>query len=150
MLQWLFGKDKGAARAEDCVWISQAAMRNGIAREIERLAREGSAVLLCVLKPSELDAWCTQLAAHQPERCRDMHKHDALRRQLGHPGSVTVALASGLPKEARDAGTGAVEMLVHGRNDSRTADDALAAFADQIGSRARVTFHLSLDDPLLR
>src|SRR5262245_3381302 len=150
MLGWLFGKGKQAVRAEDSVWMSRAAMRAGLAREVERLARAGASVLLGAFRPSEVDDWHSRLAALEPERCRDAFKHDALRRQLGKPGSVTVALAGELPGNVAERDGGAVEILVCGRNESRATDDAVLRFADLLGTGARVAFHLSLEDPLLQ
>jgi preprotein translocase subunit SecA len=136
-------------RAEDCVWMSRAAMRKGVAREVHRLAQAGRSVLVCVFRLSEVDDWHAELAADHAERCRDAFKHDALLRQLETPGAVTVALTGALPGTVKD-GAGGVEILVCGRNESRKADDAVLAIADLLGARARVTFHLSLDDPVLQ
>jgi hypothetical protein len=43
-----------------------------------------------------------------------------------------------------------VEVLVCGRNDLRATDDNIVRFADSIGANARVAFHHSLDDALLK
>jgi preprotein translocase subunit SecA len=52
--------------------------------------------------------------------------------------------------EPTSASATPVEVLVAGRHDHRDEDDAVVAFAEPFGPRARVTFYLSLDDPLLR
>jgi hypothetical protein len=141
------------------VWATEAARRVGLTREAERLAAGGASVLVVGLFAAALDELVGALQGHAPLVCRDVFGQAALRPRLGQPGTISVALASALPRSAPGAGgadTGIppssipAEILVHGRNEGRDADEAVVAFADALGSRARVTFHLSFDDPLLR
>jgi hypothetical protein len=130
--------------------MSGAARLKGIRLEVERVAGAGAGVLVVAWAMPEFDELVGALAQHQPLRCRDRFEGDALCRQLGRGGSVAVALAGILPAHA-EPGTGVrVEVLVSGRNDARTADEAILRFADLLGGRARVTFHLALDDALLQ
>jgi hypothetical protein len=82
-------------------------------------------------------------------RCADQFERDALRRHLQEPGAVAVVLPGALPTDAPIAGDVPLEMIVCGRNDRRRADEAIARVADILSPDARVTFHLSLDDPLI-
>ncbi|HEV8673752.1 MAG TPA: hypothetical protein VGX21_06890 [Methylomirabilota bacterium] len=150
MLQWLFGKGNRATRAEDCVWMSRAARLTGIRREVERVAGAGQSVLVVALALTDFDELVGALAQHQPLRCRDLFGGDALRHQLGRVGSVAVALVGTLPADVEPGAGVRVEVLVCGRNEARVADEAILGFADRLGARARVTFHLSLDDALLQ
>jgi preprotein translocase subunit SecA len=43
-----------------------------------------------------------------------------------------------------------IELLVFGRHRRRSEDQAIVDFASSLEGRARVTFHLSFEDPLLR
>lgn len=150
MLNWLRGNRRtGAERGEDRVWLDRPAMMQGIAREARRLAAAGSSVLLVIPRLSEVDDWRSAIAALDPASGGIDSGLDALPRRLGTPGAITVVHAGWVGGLGGESGPG-VEMLVCGRSESRRADDALARTADVLGARARVTFHLSLDDPLLR
>ncbi|MBI3068428.1 MAG: hypothetical protein HYY79_06020 [Betaproteobacteria bacterium] len=149
MLNWLFGKKNQATRGPDCVWMSGAAKLKGMCHEAERAAETGRSVLVVAWTLGAIDELADGLAKRQPLRCKDSFQRDALLRQLGQAGSVTVTLAKALPPEIKSAPTVPVEILVFGRNDTRAADDAIVHFADAIGKGARVTFHLSFDDALL-
>jgi hypothetical protein len=69
---------------------------------------------------------------------------------LGRAGSVGVALANTLFSDAKILTDLTVVILVYGRNDMRATDDTVLRFADLVGPNARVEFHLSLDDALLK
>jgi hypothetical protein len=91
-----------------------------------------------------------ELALHHPFLCRDLFGADGLRAQFCRPGSVAVALAHVLSAEAKSSSTVPVEFLVCGRSESQAADEAILRFAQLVGTNARVAFHLSLDDVLLK
>lgn len=149
MLGWLFGKRSAGGQGDDCVWLSDAARLSGLKREVERLAGSGRAVVVVAWAPAVVDTCLRELASHQPVRCRHAHERTALRRQLDRPGSVAVALAGALPEDATASGV-PVEVLVWGRNEARSDDEKAPRFAARLGPGTRVTFHLSLDDPLLQ
>jgi hypothetical protein len=149
MLGWLFGKRAAQAQGEDCAWLSDAARLGGVAREVERLAGTGRAVVLVAWVPAVVESCLKALAPLQPVRCRHAHERGALRQQVARPGSVTVALAGALSEDATPSSV-PVEVLVWGRNESRLDDERALRFARQLGADTRVTFHLSLDDPLLQ
>ena len=154
----LFRKARRARRGEDHVWASEAARDAGVLRETERLAAGGASVVAVALTATALDDLLGGLGPHAPAACKDLFGQGALRVRLGQPGTVTVALASALPIPApaaprpeaeAPASSPPVEFVVFGRHRRREADDGVVAFADDLGPRARVTFHLSFDDPLL-
>jgi preprotein translocase subunit SecA len=153
----LFKKSRKARRGEDHVWVTDAARKAGLLREVDRLAGEGASVAVVTLTPTTQDEMVKGLERHVPAACRDLFGQGALRLRLGQAGRVSVALASALPRpepfapttEADASSSVPVEVVVCGRHDRRDADEAVVAFADGLGPRARVTFHLSFDDPLL-
>jgi hypothetical protein len=149
VLSWLFGKKDQATRAEDSVWMSDAARLRGIRREVERLAREKRSVVVVALTLTAFDDLAHELAPHTPSLCRDLFGLDNLRSQIIRPGSVTVALANIFSTDVRPTTSVPVEFLVCGRNDIQGADESLLRYADLVGPTASVTFHLSLDDALL-
>lgn len=150
MFDWLFGRRRRGPRTEDRVWLSHGARLAGIAREVSALAEAGHSVVVVALAAGAADELLAVLAAEQPARCLSAFERDALRRRLGRAGTVSVALPAGLPADATGAPDVLVDVLVCGRNDSRQADDAILQFAARAADRARVAFHLSLDDALLR
>jgi hypothetical protein len=151
MLSWLFGNKKDqAARGEDSVWMSGAARLKGIGREVERLAKEGHCVVVVAWTLVTFDELVRELEQRKPLLCRDLFGFDALRGQLTVSGSVAITLANILSTDVKPITSVPVDILVHGRNDSRTIDDAIVRFAYLIGPNARIAFHLSLDDTLLK
>jgi preprotein translocase subunit SecA len=144
----LFGKRK-PARSADCVWRSDAARLRGVCREAGGFADDGSSVLVVALTAGMLDRLAEALADRAPLRATGIFERERLRERLGQAGTVSVAPASALVPEARPSGDAQVEILVVGRHDARAADDAIVRFAESIEAGGFVTFHLSLDDPLL-
>jgi hypothetical protein len=150
MLDWLFGKNARATRAEDCVWMSGAARLKGIPLEVERLTKEGRIVVVVAWTRDAFDDWVRELDKHEPLPCRDLFSLGALRGRLARGGWVGIAIADVLSGGGKSLTSVPVEMLVCGRNELRSADDTIVRFADQLGANARVAFHLSLDDALLK
>jgi hypothetical protein len=144
----LFGKRKPPPAA-DCVWRSDAARLRGVAREAGGFVDDGSSVLVVALTSGALDRLAEALADRAPLRATSVFERDALRERLGQAGTVSVALPGALAPEAKPAGDVRVEILVCGRHDRRAADDAIVRFAESIKAGGFVTFHLSLEDPLL-
>jgi hypothetical protein len=150
----LFGGRKGARRGEDHVWNSDPARLAGMLRAVERAVGEGASVVVVAVAPAALDALAAGVRHHQPALCQDVFGQSVLRGRLAQAKAVTLALAVALPKPAPPADAGGqasakLELLVLGRHDQRAKDDEIVAFADALGARASVTFHLSFDDPLL-
>ena len=99
MLKGLFGGKKSEAqRGEDTVWISHAARRQGIIREVAALAEAERSVVVVALTPAALDELEAALSAHQPVRCADIFAKDGLRLNLSRTGAVAIALSGALPR----------------------------------------------------
>jgi preprotein translocase subunit SecA len=151
MLKGLFGGKKSEAqRGEDTVWISHAARRQGITREVAALAEAERSVVVVALTLAALDELEAALSAHQPVRCADIFAKDGLRLNLSRTGAVAIALSGALPLDLKPGPEIGVDILVHGRSDTRAADDAIVRFADSLGPNAHIVFHLSLEDKLLQ
>jgi hypothetical protein len=106
-------------------------------------------VLVVALTPTALDELAAALADREPLRAPSVFERDALRERLGRAGTVSVVLAGALTPETKPVGDVRVEILACGRHDRRAADDAIVRFAESIEAGGFVTFHLSLEDPLL-
>lgn len=101
MLGWLLGKKKSVAqRAEDSVWLSDAARLRGITREVDIVTEAERSAVVVALTLKRLDELMAALAGHQPLRCADVFEREALRRHVGRAGAVAVALPAGLPIES--------------------------------------------------
>jgi len=153
-----FRKAERAARHEDHVWANDAARTSGFVRDALRLAEEGRSVLAATRSTQVFHELATLMEAQRPAQCKDLFGQNELSTRLDQANAITIALTSALPHPAPAAphpSRGSqpsphVEILVFGRHERRTEDDAVLAFADSLGARARVTFHLSFEDPLLR
>lgn len=130
--------------------MSPAARMQGLRREVERATGAGGSALVVAWTLAEVDELVAALTPPPPLRCRDRFEGAGLGRQLARAGSVAVALAAALRPDMEPGPGVPVEVLVCGRNDARTADETIVGVADRLGGRARVTFHLSLDDALLQ
>jgi len=151
MLKGLFGgKSDAAQRGEDTVWMNHAARLQGMSREVAALAEAERSVVVVAPTLAALDELGAALAAHEPVRCADIFAKDGLRLNLSRKGSVAIALSGALPLDLKLGEEIGVDVIVYGRNDSRSADDAIARFADALGPNAHITFHLSLEDKLLQ
>jgi preprotein translocase subunit SecA len=113
----------GAPEPDDVAWISRDARIKGIAAEAARLAQQGRGVLVVASTPADRDA----LASLPAPACAPS-------------GIALQPVARGKP----------LDVLVCGRSEQRDADERLAAAARALHPDARVTFHVSLDDPLIR
>ena len=149
----LFGKKSSAQHKEDQVWKTAAACRKGICTEAVKIASAGRNVVVVCLTNQAFDAVDAALASHQPAHCRDLFGRETLRAALGRSaagaGAIVIALSGSLPADTAAAAV-PVDILVYGRNATRSADDAIKRFADQLGPRATIAFYLSMEDNLLK
>jgi len=148
MFSKLFGSKPRAQHAEDQVWATAAACRRGLRDTIGRKLTGGRCVMLICPTHAAFDSWSDALAVRDPVHCRDVFGRDALRANLMRPGALIIALSGSLPAEVAPA-TLPLELLVYGRSKTRADDEAMARFADQLGSLASLTFHVALEDELL-
>jgi preprotein translocase subunit SecA len=148
MFGGLFGKKSAARLEEDRVWKTAAACRMGLCRQAVEAITAGRGVIVVCLAPRAFDAMDTALAPHQPTHCRDLFGRDALRAALARSGALVIALSGSLPQGMPVRGP--MDVLVLGRNASRSADDAIKHFADALGPQATLAFYLSMEDELLK
>lgn len=154
---WLLGGPK-TVEAADVIWLNREAKFRGI-RQAVQARPEGSRVVLVVAHfPTTLAQVKEALGEQGLPFLGDQRRlsaADVLRHDNQGSGPRTlVALAEALLPEASpgpvDEGAGHVSILVAERHFLRTHDERIMAFAGELGKRCRVTFHLSLHDPLLR
>jgi preprotein translocase subunit SecA len=151
MFKRLFGgREPRADREADQVWVSDAARYRGVVRQIAGAAAAGRSVVVVALRAADAERLAASLAPQRPTRCADMFGRAALDASLARPGAVTIALAAALSGEARAQADVPVSIVVVGRHDRRADDEAIEKFADAVGPRASLTFHMALDDPLIR
>ena len=152
MFGWLRKKAEQAERGDDSVWMSDAARIEGMRREVERVKAAGSNAVVVASTMAAFDRMAEALAAHQPRLYRDRFERATLQRSLEGSRAVVVAMSAVLPTETetKPGSNARCDFLVYGRNNSRSADDAIVRATDLLGSGVRVIFHLSLDDPLLQ
>jgi preprotein translocase subunit SecA len=149
MLKWLFGDRKPRAdRENDEVWATGRARVQGVVRKVAALTGTGRSVVVVANSIETLEELSRALAIHRPVRCTDLFGQAPLRATIAKPGSLVIALGSALPMEGSPA-AGPVDVIVIGRNDVRTADEAIVRFTDSLGAEATVAFLLALDDALL-
>lgn len=145
----LFGKKPSVQYQDDQVWKTAAACLNGLCAEAVKAAASARSVMVVCLTNAAFDAVDVVLVPHQPAHCRDLFGRDALRSALARPRALMVALSGSLPADTVATNV-PVEILVYGRHATRTADDVIHRFAEQLGAQVAITFHLSLEDALLK
>lgn len=151
MFRRLFGgRAPQAGREADHVWVSDAARHRGIVQRVDDAAGAGRSVVVVALRAADAGRLAAALAARQPAQCADMFGRAALDANLARPGAVTIALAGALAADARPASAVPVSVLVVGRHDRRADDETIERFADAVGAGASLSFHVALDDPLIR
>jgi hypothetical protein len=90
------------------------------------------------------------LAPHEPLLYRDRFARGTLQRALQGSRAVAIVMPAALPSGTKADSNPRCDFLVYGRNNARSADDAIVQAADSLGAGVRVIFHLSLDDELLQ
>ena len=150
MFGWLRKKAEQAERGDDCVWMSDAARVEGMRREVERVKAAGSNAVVVAPTMAAFEKMSGTLAPHQPLLCQDRFERGRLQRALQESRAVVVAMPAALPTETQADSNARCDFLVYGRDNARSADDAIVRAADLLGTGVRITFHLSLDDALLQ
>ena len=146
----LFGKKKQAPADADAVWLSNAARLQGLRHDVGALVEDENSVVVVALSMAAADELASALAQFNPTRCMSTVDASALRAQLAKAGAVTVAMSGALPGGDAPDSEVPLEVLVCGRNNRRSADDEIVRAAAELALSSHVTFHLSMDDPLLR
>lgn len=135
----LFG-GRPASRVEitdDKIWISHQARFRGVVKEISSLATSGTDAILVIAHFSNV---LEVLKPIVETSLVTIPKMTALAEQL----SPAMAEQLGLDEQAR------VNLIVAEKHPLPSADEAVIAFAEKLPCRSRITYHLSLDDVVLK
>jgi hypothetical protein len=140
---------------EDRVWTDAAACTRGLRADVERALDGGQAVLLLLRSLTHEADFARELAPRSPALGHDRFAADDLQAALQRPGTLGVCSVDALrPLSATrtSAGSGkraSLQVHVLARDAQRSADRKLLKLLTP-WAPARVVFHHSLDDALLR
>jgi preprotein translocase subunit SecA len=151
---WLTGKSSNVTEANDVIWMTPAAKWQGLRRAIQEDASIAQLVVAHFPKTlAELQDELTKTAIAFSTIEGRLSATEA--RRLADQGNrrPLLVLADSLqidefPTQSLDSGQ--IAILVAERHLLRTHDDRIVDFARGLGRRCRLTFHLSLGDPLLK
>jgi hypothetical protein len=153
---WLTGK-KGI-EVVDRIWLNQDAKFHGLCKEIQERSQTSPLVLAAAHFPATLSRLRSEVArcnlAHRDQESR-LSPADYLRAvEGGNPAPVVFVQADDLvPDEfpgPLDGDLPPVSIVVAERHFLRSHDERVVDFARSLGRRCRLSFHLSLEDPLMR
>ncbi len=135
LFDFLFGNSgrKWKATIEpDVIWLSQQAKWNAVADQLHQCG----------------DALAILLVAHFQETLAELQ---AIADQHKGPTPVQATLVEQLKASQLPLSEDATIVLIAGeRHFLRSEDERLLEFAEQLPCQCRVTYHLSLDDPLMQ
>lgn len=152
---WLTGK-KSSVTATDRIWLTKAARWRGLCRELlEHLPSTEPSILLAHF-PATLAEVQQELSRQGvPHRWVD-HSISAkeINRLAGPDGLVHLGLVKQLqPDPFPDQHAerkGLIRILVAERHFLRECDEVIINFAAGLGEYCHVTYHCSLEDPLMK
>jgi preprotein translocase subunit SecA len=156
--EWLSGGPQRVQVTDDVIWMTRAAKLRGLAQAVHDRLGQGHPVLVVAHFPATLAEVREALGGPGGVSLDDpkqLSADDALRHaEAGSGRRPPLALAQALVADDYpnpvDEAAGSLAVLVAERHFLRASDDRVVAFARSLGRRSDVTFHLSLDDPLLR
>jgi preprotein translocase subunit SecA len=152
---WLTGK-KSYVTTTDRIWLTKAAKWRGLCGELfEHLSIAQPSVLLAHF-PATL-AEVQQELSRQGVSYRSFDHSISAKEvnRLAHPGGL---IRLGLVKQLEPdpfpdqhaERVGLIQILVAERHFLRECDDVVITFAGGLGKRCHVTYHCSLEDPLMK
>jgi hypothetical protein len=149
---WLTGS-KTQPVVADRIWLTTSAKRDGLCRElVERLVHPPPVILLChfpaTLAEVRQDFERRSIPHRTADRVVDARAVSGWAERVVH-----IALARQLhsdPFADDQPGDVSVRLDVAERHPRRECDQAIERFARELGKRCRVTYHNSLEDPMLR
>jgi preprotein translocase subunit SecA len=154
---WLTGK-RDRMPVRDNLWLTSSARYQGVCRAIKEADSEAALVLVLAHFPASLKAVkqaLTEAGITHDGVGRTLSVNELERRRQPEAGpQILVGLVRQLqpdpfPNPNPDE-QGRLECLVVERHFVRAHDDDVSAFAASLGRPCAITFHLSLEDPLLR
>ncbi len=151
---WLAGK-RNRLPARDCMWLTSAARNRGVCRAIKEAADDTPLILVAAHFPASLEEFQTSLteAGIEHDRLDRPFTASQLDGRSNRSSRVLLTLCRQLQPDPFPNPSLAQEpilILVGERHFLRKHDDAVLAFAESLSRPCVVTFHLSLEDPLLR
>ncbi|GIW85183.1 MAG: hypothetical protein KatS3mg107_0843 [Gemmataceae bacterium] len=155
--EWLTGK-KSSVTAVDRIWLTKAAKWRGLCRElVEHLSNAQPPLLLAHFPATRTEVRQELSREGVPHRLVD---HSIAVKEVsriadpGAEGLVRLGLVKQLqPDPFADQhaeGEGLIQILVAERHFLRERDEAIITFAEGLGKRCHVTYHCSLEDPLMK
>ena len=153
---WLTGTPPRVTVA-DRVWLTGTAKRRGLCRQVQEYRADDRSVLVLAHFPATLAGVAAELAAagvpHDTSTAPIPPAAADRLTGLSAGDPVRLALVRQLqpdpyPGESASA-DGLLHVLVAERHFLREADDVVTAFAGGLAVRCHVTFHVSLEDPLM-
>jgi SecA-like ATPase subunit of protein translocation complex len=156
LFSWLFGKPSRVT-THDIIWLTDAARGDGVAQRVGKdLAAERS-VLLVAQFPATLEAFGEHIIAREWQHVAapsDFAPEAALTLAAAGAPRVIYALARNLraavPAPPEDSPASPLSVIVLERHILREHDNRVVEFAEGLGGKAEVTYHTSLDDPLMK
>jgi hypothetical protein len=135
LFDFLFASTKSRVKLlEDHIWISQAAKFGGIERELLHRAASNPAPVL--------------LIAHFPET---LTRLDAIATQHRQVTAILARmLAPYIVRRLLLDASATINLIVAERHPLYSVDQKIIQFGEQLPCRCRVTFHLSMEDPLFK
>jgi hypothetical protein len=155
---WLKGKEKRFSVNDDAVWLNQQAKCRGLCEATQKRLAESPLVLVVAHFSTTLDQVKAQIVAGNlpylvhsgsltPIRLASYEGHELKARMI-------LVLADDLTPDEFPGpvvdGKPELPVLVAEHHFLRAMDEKILAFAASLGRRSRLTFHLSLEDPLIQ
>lgn len=153
LFSWLFGKPRSTGR--DVIWLSQEARARGALRAVNQHLASNHSVLVLAHFPATLAAFGEEIIGRGlPHATIPTTLTPTAALELANgPPRVLLGLVRNLQLDEFPAPDTAppspLSVLVLERHFLRKHDDVVPRFAEGLGSKASVDFHISLDDPLL-
>lgn len=143
------------ATSVDRIWLTQEAMRLGLLKELLAQTRP---TLVVAHFPATLKRVCADLEAAGETvtilgptlGAKQLDELAAQHQERRLYAVVARQLQAGEPPAADERTPSLLEIFVAERHFLRTYDDDVQQFAESLKHRCHVTYHLSLQDPLLR
>jgi len=133
----LFGCGRGQSvkQLEDKVWLTPQARDAGMMRQLSQISRSAAVLLV----------------GHFPDTLATLQ---AVADSCDGTVPLRVVLANDLSDDAARqlsiSSDAVVDLLVGERHPLLSRDQAITRFAEQLGCQARVSYHVTLKDPLLQ
>jgi preprotein translocase subunit SecA len=138
LFDFLFGgkPESKVELADDKIWMTTSAKWSGLRAHLQQRIQAGTGIVVLVAHFEDTLRMLQSIAqaANQP----------LVTTVLADSLSVDAATAANLDEDAR------IDLIVGERHPSLEADEALLGLAEQLPCPCRMTYYVSLEDPLLK